>query len=180
MENYQRLIQTVQQTGLPSDDRTGTGTKRRFAINRDLRFDLSERFPVPTTKAFARNACFGELLWFATGGTYIKELKQFTHGDAESSKGTIWCANYAKQGTELGYSGGFCGEVYGFNWRSFGGKVDQLQNLVNNIKNDPTSRRLVVYTVNPAPNFAPILPPCHDRFQCFVENGKLSLDFTMR
>ena len=134
MRNYQGLIQTVQVTGSSSDDRTGTGTIRKFAINRDLRFNLQSRFPVPTTKAFAKNACFGELLWFINGESTISKLKEYTFGDSNSDKRTIWCANYEKQGKELGYVDGYCGEVYGVNWRNFGGKVDQLQKVIDTIK----------------------------------------------
>lgn len=151
-----------------------------FARNRDLRFDLRERFPAPTTKAFAKNACFGELLWFATGCNTIGWLKHFTFGDANSEKRTIWCANYEKQGKELGYKDGYCGDVYGVQWRNFGGLVDQLQNVVDTIKTNPTDRRMCVYTTNPAAKNTPILPPCHDFFQFFVEDCYIDIDFHMR
>lgn len=186
MRNYLNLISTVKQTGKLSEDRTEIGTIRRFAINRDLRFDLSKTFPAPSTKKLAEKAVFGELLWFINGGTSIGELKQYTFGDSKSENKTIWCANYAKQGKELGYTDGYCGPVYGYNWRNFGAisgireGVDQLQNLINSIKNNPEGRRHVVYTVDPATVNQAILPPCHDFFQCFVEDGKLSLDFHMR
>lgn len=180
MRNYLDLIQDVRSFGKPSEDRTGTGTRRLFARNRDLRFDLRERFPVPTTKRFAQKACFGELLWFATGEDNIPMLKHFTFGDALSEKKTIWCPNYEKQGKELGYMGGYCGDVYGVQWRNFGGKVDQLQNVIDKITNDPTDRRMVVYTTNPAAENTPILPPCHDFFQFFVDGDYVDLDFHMR
>lgn len=180
MDNYLKLQQKLQQNGSNSKDRTGTGTRRAFAMSRDLLFDMRERFPVPTTKAFAKKACFGELLWFINGLSSIGALKYHTHGNPKSEKSTIWCANYEKQGKELGYKFGYCGEVYGVNWRNFGGKVDQLQNVIDEIKVNPTSRRLVVYTVNPAAKDAPILPPCHDFFQFFVEDGYIDIDFHMR
>lgn len=180
MQNYIKLQHKVLLNGSQSNDRTGTGTTRVFAPNRDLKFDMRERFPVPTTKAFAKNACFGELLWFINGCRTTQSLKYYTHGDFNSEKRTIWCANYEKQGKEIGYTDGFCGDVYGYNWRSFGGKVDQLQNVIDEIKTNPTSRRLVVYTVNPAAENTPILPPCHDFFQFFVEGEYLDIDFHMR
>jgi thymidylate synthase len=180
MQNYIRLQQEVLLTGSHCEDRTGTGTTRKFAVHRDLKFDLRERFPAPTTKALAQKACFGELLWFINGCNTIGELKHYTFGDFNDPRRTIWCANYEKQGKELGYTDGYCGEVYGYNWRNFGGKVDQLQKVIDTIKTNPTDRRLVVYTVNPAAENTPILPPCHDFFQFFVEDGYIDIDFHMR
>ena len=182
MHNYQRFQKDILQFGKNSSYRTGTGTRR--VLKRTLNFDLREGFPAVTTKRLAQKAVFGELLSFMNAGTSIGELKHYTFGNAESDKRTIWCANYEKQGKELGYTKGYCGPVYGFNWRNFGGLrgpgVDQLQNLVNGINSDPTSRRHVVYTVDPATVHLAILPPCHDMFQCFVEDGYLDLEFHMR
>ncbi len=186
MQNYLNLQERVLYSGVQSTDRTGTGTTRIFAPNRDLRFNLEHGFPAPSTKKLAFNAVAGELLWFANGCDTIGELKLFTFDDYASDKRTIWCANYEKQGAELGYKHGYCGPVYGVNWRNFGfipsvrPGVDQLALLVDKIINEPAGRRHTVYTVDPATVHKAILPPCHDMFQCFVEDGKLSMDFHMR
>lgn len=177
MKDYNDLVEKVLVEGKESLDRTGTGTYRIFGTN--LRFNLQSGFPAVTTKKLAWNSVVGELLWFIQGSTYLDRLKELTHGKGISDKWTIWTPNYNKQGKELGYVDGYCGPIYGKQWRNFGG-VDQLAEVIERIKNNPTDRRLLVSAWNPEELHKMILPPCHYSFQFFVEDGKLSLMWNQR
>lgn len=176
MRAYNDLLIKILDQGQESDDRTGTGTIRIFGT--ELRFDLSENFPAVTGKKLMWNAVVSELLWFIEGSTDLKRLIELTHGKGKTGN-TIWTANYSKQGQELGYTDGYCGPIYGKQWRNFNG-VDQLHEVINKIKYTPTDRRLIVSAWNPAEIPEMILPPCHYSFQFFVENGRLSLLWNQR
>lgn len=153
-------------------DRTGVGTYNTF--HRSLRFDLSKGFPLLTTKRMSLKSIVGELLWFLSGSTNAKEL--------EDKYGcTIW--------REWGNEDGDLGKVYGHQWRNFGGLkkgdiglggFDQLKWLINEIKTNPTSRRLYVTAADPNSRYEQALDCCHNYFQVVIKNGKLNLYFQMR
>lgn len=156
----------------PTLDRTRVGTWNLF--HESLRFDLSEGFPILTTKRMGLKSIIGELLWFLSGSTNADELE-------EKYGCTIWREWKDKNG-ELG-------KVYGHQWRNFGGfkknsvglgGFDQLQWLVNEIKEYPNSRRLYVTASNPMDRYEQALDTCHNYFQVFIEDGKLNLYFQMR
>lgn len=179
MRNYNELVQTILTTGRDKTDRTGVGTKSIFGST--LRFDLSQGFPAVTTKRLFWKGVVGELLWFMQGSTNVEHLRRITFGPDATNK-TIWDDNYNKQAIDLGYSSGYLGPVYGKQWRSFGNKkpVDQLQRIINEIKSNPDSRRLLISAWNPEDLDAMALPPCHFAFQFEVYDGKLSLVWYQR
>ena len=154
------------ENGVKKEDRTGTGTISVFGYQ--MRFDLSEGFPLVTTKKLHLRSIIHELLWFLKGDTNIQYLKE--------NKVSIW--------DEWADEDGNLGPVYGSQWRSWptpdGGHVDQITDLINQIKNNPDSRRLIVSAWNVAeiPNMA--LPPCHAFFQFYVADGKLSCQLYQR
>lgn len=163
-------------------DRTGTGTWSKFGTM--LRFDLQKGFPAQTTKKLFWQGVVGELLWFMRGETNVNVLREITFGP-DSDRRTIWDANYEKQGKELGYTDGELGPVYGYQWRNFGDNgfrsgVDQLKDVINQIKNNPESRRMIISAWNPFDIPFMALPPCHVLMQFIVENGKLSLRWDQR
>ena len=166
MQQYLNLLETVLEQGAKKGDRTGTGTRALFGWQ--MRFDLADGFPLLTTKKLHIKSIIHELLWFIAGDTNIAYLNQ--HGV------TIW--------DEWADAQGDLGPVYGRQWRSWetadGRVIDQLGNLVNQIKTSPDSRRLIVSAWNPAdvPDMA--LPPCHCLFQFFVADGKLSCQLYQR
>ena len=147
-------------------DRTGTGTISVFG--NQMRFNLEDGFPLLTTKKLHLKSIIYELLWFLRGDTNIKYLKD--HGVS------IW-DEWADENGELG-------PVYGHQWRSWpdenGGTIDQIQNVVNQIKNNPNSRRMIVSAWNVAEVERMALPPCHTMFQFYVANGRLSLQLYQR
>ncbi|AAX63693.1 td [Aeromonas phage 31] len=179
MIQYKDLVEDVIANGRRKTDRTGVGTRSVFG--RMLRFDLSKGFPAVTCKQLAWKSVVGELLWFISGSTNVDHLRRITHGP-NSDKRTIWDANYEEQAINLGYSGGYLGPVYGKQWRQFGNKnpVDQLQKVIDQIKSNPDSRRLLVVAWNPEDIDAMALPPCHFAFQFEVYEGKLSLMWSQR
>ena len=152
--------------GVKKEDRTGTGTISVFG--NQMRFNLEEGFPLLTTKKLHLKSIIYELLWFLRGDTNIKYLKD--HGVS------IW-DEWADENGELG-------PVYGHQWRSWpdenGGTIDQIQNVVNQIKNNPDSRRMIVSAWNVAEVERMALPPCHTMFQFYVANGRLSLQLYQR
>ncbi len=158
---YLDLLKLLLNKGTPKSDRTGTGTRSIFG--HQMRFDLSEGFPLLTTKKVHLKSIIVELLWFLRGDTNIKYLQ--AHGVK------IWNAWASPEG-ELG-------PVYSKQWRDFGG-VDQIAELVRDIKTNPDSRRLIVSAWNPPelPHMA--LPPCHCFFQMYVAGGKLSCQLYQR
>jgi len=159
-------MKDILETGVSKTDRTGTGTLSVFG--RQLRFDLSKGFPLLTTKKLHTRSIFIELLWFLNGDTNIKYLHD--HGV------TIW--------DEWADANGNLGPVYGHQWRSWptpnGNTIDQIMNVLNQIKQKPDSRRHIVSAWNPAEVDNMALPPCHAMFQFYVAKGKLSCQLYQR
>ena len=166
MKQYLDLLDRILTEGVEKEDRTGTGTISVFG--NQMRFNLEEGFPLLTTKKLHLKSIIYELLWFLRGDTNIKYLKD--HGVS------IW-DEWADENGELG-------PVYGHQWRSWpdenGGTIDQIQNVVNQIKNNPDSRRMIVSAWNVAEVERMALPPCHTMFQFYVANGRLSLQLYQR
>lgn len=166
MKQYHDLLKHILENGTKKEDRTGTGTISTFGYQ--MRFDLSEGFPVVTTKKVHLRSIIHELLWFLKGDTNIKYLKD--------NGVSIW--------DEWADESGDLGPVYGYQWRSWpapnGESIDQITNLVNQIKNNPDSRRLIVSAWNPALVDQMALPPCHSLFQFYVADGKLSCQLYQR
>ena len=170
MKQYLELVKKILDQGEPRSDRTGVGTKSIFGTS--LVFDLTKGFPAVTTKKLAWKAVVSELLWFLEGSTNERRLCEILHGTRDPSKRTIWTDNFEKQGKDLGYTDGDLGPVYGKQWRNFNG-VDQIANVINEIKTNPTSRRLIGSAWNPKDIPAMALPPCHLLFQFFVSGSNL-------
>lgn len=166
MKQYLDLMQDILDNGVQKGDRTGTGTKSVFG--RQLRFDLSKGFPLVTTKKLHIRSIVYELLWFLNGDTNIKYLND--------NGVTIW-DEWADENGELG-------PVYGHQWRSWptpsNGTVDQITQVLNQIKNNPNSRRHIVTAWNPSEVDKMALPPCHALFQFYVADGKLSCQLYQR
>lgn len=189
MKQYHEALQYVLDHGEVCSDRTGVGTRSVFGYQ--MRFDLREGFPAVTTKKLAWKAVVGELLWFLEGSTDERRLAEITYGTHRVNligKNTIWTANADAQGKSLGhYNDEFTkelGPVYGAQWRDFNGKglerVDQIQGLVDEIKRNPDSRRLIMSAWNPIRLPEMALPPCHVMAQFRVINGKLSCQMYQR
>lgn len=166
MKQYLDLMNHVLENGVEKQDRTGTGTKSIFGYQ--MRFDLSHGFPVVTTKKLHLRSIIHELLWFLKGDTNIRYLKE--------NKVSIW-DEWADDQGELG-------PVYGHQWRSWptsdGKVVDQISNVVEQIKTNPDSRRLIVSAWNVGELDKMALPPCHAFFQFYVADGKLSCQLYQR
>ena len=166
MQQYLNLLRHVMDNGEEKSDRTGTGTRSVFG--HQMRFDLAESFPLLTTKKVHLKSIIYELLWFLKGETNIKYLKD--------NGVSIW--------DEWADSNGELGPVYGHQWRSWpsddGGKIDQITQLIEQIENNPDSRRLIVSAWNPTDVEKMALPPCHCLFQFYVSNGKLSCQLYQR
>lgn len=166
MKQYHDLLEHILANGTQKGDRTGTGTLSVFGYQ--MRFDLSEGFPVVTTKKLHLRSIIHELLWFLQGDTNIKYLKD--------NGVSIW--------DEWADENGNLGPVYGHQWRSWptpdGGSIDQIANLVEQIKKNPNSRRLMVSAWNVADVDNMALPPCHCLFQFYVADGKLSCQLYQR
>ena len=166
MKQYLDLLQHVLENGTIKHDRTGTGTKSIFGYQ--LRCDLSKGFPLLTTKKVHLKSIIYELLWFLKGDTNIKYLQE--HGVR------IW--------NEWADENGDLGPVYGHQWRSWpdynGGHIDQISQVIDQIKNTPDSRRIMVSAWNVADVPTMKLPPCHSLFQFYVADGKLSLQLYQR
>lgn len=166
MKQYHDLIKFVLENGIKKEDRTGTGTISVFGYQ--SRYNLQEGFPLLTTKKLHTRSIFHELLWFLKGETNIQYLKD--------NKVSIW--------DEWADENGNLGPVYGKQWRSWetadGRTIDQITNVVNQIKKNPDSRRLLVVAFNPGDVDKMALPPCHAFFQFYVANGKLSCQLYQR
>jgi thymidylate synthase len=166
MRQYHDLMERVLKSGVEKHDRTGTGTLSVFG--HQMRFDLADGFPMMTTKKLFLKAIIHELLWFLKGDTNVHYLQD--HGV------TIW--------DEWADAQGELGPVYGHQWRSWpdglGGTIDQIANLISDIKRNPDSRRLIVTAWNPADVPKMALPPCHCLFQFYVANGRLSCQLYQR
>lgn len=176
MNQYLEIVNKVLSEGIESSDRTGVGTLRIFGAQ--ARWNLQEGFPATTTKRLAFRPCKHELQWFLSGSTNVEELRAMTWGEG-SNKKTIWDDNYNEQAKDLGYEGGYLGPIYGKQWRDFGG-VDQIQKVIDQIKNNPDDRGIIVSAWNPVDLDAMALRPCHCFFQFVVIDGKLSLQWYQR
>src|SRR5215471_10617123 len=167
MQHYHDLLERILADGAEKHDRTGTGTLSVFG--HQMRFDLTQRFPLTTTKKLHLKSIVHELLWFLAGDTNVKYLNE--HGV------TIWNKWADKETGELG-------PIYGRQWRSWpapGGEViDQIANVVSDIRSNPDSRRLIVTAWNPADIKNMALPPCHCLFQFYVADGRLSCQLYQR
>ena len=166
MKQYLHLLQHILDEGVQKGDRTGTGTLSVFG--HQMRFDLSEGFPLLTTKKLHLKSIIHELLWFLNGDTNVKYLQE--------NGVRIW-NEWADEEGDLGH-------IYGYQWRSWpdydGGHIDQISEVVRQIKEDPNSRRIIVSAWNVADLDKMNLPPCHLLFQFYVANGKLSLQLYQR
>jgi len=166
MKQYLNLLDHILKNGAQKGDRTGTGTISTFGYQ--MRFDLSEGFPVLTTKKLHLRSIIIELLWFLKGDTNIKYLKD----------------NGVKIWDDWADENGNLGPVYGYQWRSWpnpdGTSVDQISKVVDSIKNNPNSRRHIVSAWNPSFVDDMALPPCHTMFQFYVADGKLSCQLYQR
>ncbi|HQS51560.1 MAG: thymidylate synthase [Sphingobacteriales bacterium 17-39-43] len=166
MKQYHELMQHVLQNGTQKQDRTGTGTISVFGYQ--MRFNLQEGFPLVTTKKVHLRSIIHELIWFLKGETNIKYLKD--------NGVSIW-DEWADENGELG-------PVYGSQWRSWptpdGGHIDQITQVIKQIRNNPDSRRLIVSAWNVAEIENMALPPCHSFFQFYVADGKLSCQLYQR
>lgn len=166
MKQYLDLLQYVLDHGHQKEDRTGTGTRSIFGYQ--MRFDLGEGFPLLTTKKLHLRSIIYELLWFLQGNTNIRYL--------HDHKVSIW--------DEWADENGDLGPVYGRQWRQWecpdGRKIDQITSLIDQIKRNPDSRRLLVSAWNPADVDQMALPPCHTMFQFYVADGRLSCQLYQR
>ena len=166
MQQYLDLLSRILNEGVHKGDRTGTGTLSVFG--NQMRFDLRDGFPLLTTKKLHLKSIIYELLWFLRGDTNVHYLQE--HGVR------IW-NEWADENGELG-------PVYGHQWRSWpdykGGTIDQITNVLEQIKHNPNSRRMLVTAWNPAEVDEMALPPCHCLFQFYVANGRLSLQLYQR
>ena len=213
--DYQKLLKQVLTRGVDKKDRTGTGTKSIFGAT--IRHDMSDGFPILTTKKVAWKTMVTELKWFLKGDTNIKYLVDngcnIWNGDAYKNWKTEYKETYnglndwqkeqwkelteeefinaIKTDDKFAAKWGYLGRIYGAQWREWIGfkqfdnhaetvYVDQLENLIRNIKENPDSRRLIVTAWNPSELNRVVLPPCHYSFQCYVADGKLSLMWNQR
>ncbi|MGZ3420746.1 MAG: thymidylate synthase [Polyangiales bacterium] len=182
MRQYLDLIRRILDQGRPREDRTGTGTIGVFG--HQMRFDLREGFPLVTTKKLHLKSIIHELLWFLRGETHV--------GSLQASGVKIWDEwATAEQTARFGRKEGDLGPVYGHQWRNFGATknedgsyrndgVDQIANVVAQIKKNPHSRRLIVSGWNPKEADEVALPPCHTLFQFYVQDGALSCQLYQR
>jgi len=166
MKQYHELLRHVMEHGVDKSDRTGTGTRSVFGYQ--MRFDLQKGFPLLTTKKLHTKSIFHELLWFLKGETNTRYLKE--------NGVSIW--------DEWADENGNLGPVYGSQWRSWptpdGGHIDQITQVIDQIKKNPDSRRLIVSAWNVAEINKMKLPPCHAFFQFYVSDGKLSCQLYQR
>lgn len=166
MKQYHDLMHRILNEGVSKEDRTGTGTKSVFG--HQMRFDLSQGFPLLTTKKIHTKSIIHELLWFLMGDQNIRYLKE--------NGVSIW--------DEWANENGDLGPVYGVQWRSWskcdGSTIDQISNVVDQIKKNPDSRRLIVSAWNVGEVEQMALPPCHTMFQFYVAQGKLSCQLYQR
>ncbi len=199
MKQYLDLLDKICREGVVRDDRTGTGTKGIFGYQ--MRFDLSEGFPLLTTKRVFLKGVIYELLWFLKGDTNIKYLVDngvhIWDSDAYRYYNEL-CVKHGVLPVDMdtflgalgvdspidGYKFGDLNHVYGYQWRSWpkanGESIDQIKEVINTIKNNPSSRRMIVSAWNVADVGSMALPPCHTMFQFFVAEGKLSCQLYQR
>lgn len=184
MKQYLDALQYILDNGEDVSDRTGTGTRSVFGYQ--MRFNLQEGFPAVTTKKLAWRSVVSELLWFLEGSTNERRLAEIHYGKSKTQlidKNTIWTANADAQGVALGHYNTEInkelGPVYGKQWRDFNG-VDQIANIIDQIKNNPDSRRIILSAWNASQIDKMALPPCHTMAQFRVMNGKLSCQLYQR
>ena len=183
MKQYLDALKYVLENGIDRKDRTGVGTRAVFGMQ--LRFKMDDGFPAVTTKKLPWKSVASELLWFIEGSGDERRLAEILHGTRDLSKTTIWTANaeadYWKPKAKFH---GDLGRVYGVQWRKWkspdGKEIDQLANAISMIKENPTSRRIIVTAWNPGELDKMALPPCHAFFQFFVADNKLSLQMYQR
>lgn len=158
MKQYLDLLQDIMENGYDKPNRTGVDTRSVFG--RSMRFDLNQGFPLITTKKIHLKSVIYELLWFIKGDTNVKFL--------QDNGVRIW--------NEWADENGDLGPVYGAQWRNWNNEgIDQLQELINKLKNNPDDRRMIVSAWNPSQLDKMALPPCHMFYQCYVADGKLSM-----
>jgi thymidylate synthase len=188
---YHQLLEDILKYGEKTEDRTGVGTISLFGYQ--MRFDLQEGFPAVTTKRLAWKSVVGELIWFLEGSTDERRLAELTYGKDKTElvgRTTIWTDNADAQGRSLGYVNNEftkeLGPVYGAQWRRFNyyndpvAGEDQISTILHQIRNDPTSRRIILSAWNPMVISDMALPPCHYTAQFSVRNNKLSCMMTQR
>lgn len=191
MKEYLDSLKYIMENGVDKSDRTGVGTRSIFG--HQMRFNLQKGFPAITTKKLAFKSVVSELLWFLEGSTDERRLAEIHFGKPREEligKTTIWTANADAQGKALGYTNTDTvkelGPVYGAQWRKFGGiesgdwGTDQISWIINEIKTNPNSRRLIVSAWSPNQIHEMALPPCHTMFQFYVADGKLSCQLYQR
>jgi thymidylate synthase len=191
MKQYHDALRQIYQDGIDRGDRTGVGTRSLFGLQ--MRFDLQEGFPAVTTKKLAWKAVVSELLWFLEGSDDERRLAEIHYGKPREEligKTTIWTANADAQGKKLGHENTDMvkqlGPVYGVQWRNFDyyngsvSGIDQIEQLIEGIKSDPSGRRHILSAWNPILISEMALPPCHCFAQFFVHNGKLSCQMYQR
>lgn len=206
MKQYLDLLNDVLENGIYKDDRTKVGTISVFG--RQIRFKMSDGFPAVTTKTLYWKSVVSELLWFLEGSTNEHRLAEIKNDNKHydeltyEQKHTIWTENYDYQGRALGYTDGELGNIYGKQWRRYSSAVeirdrlrgskdlynvyylnkdiDQISDVIEQIKNNPNSRRLIVSAWNPGDLSNMTLPPCHYSFQFYVDGDNLSLMWNQR
>ena len=180
MKSYLEQLRFILDNGVSRSDRTGVGTISSFGLQN--RFDMRQGFPAVTTKKLAWKVVVSELMWFISGSNNINDLKEIYRHNK------IWDANYEDYLSRLGKDSndGSMGKVYGVQWRhwrdSAGNEIDQLQDAIELIRKNPSSRRIIVNAWHPGEteNTQVALPPCHSFFQFYVADGKLSLHMYQR
>ena len=183
MKQYLDALKYILENGADRQSRTGISTRTVFGMQ--MRFNMEDGFPAVTTKKLPWKSVASELLWFIEGSGDERRLAEILHGTRDPGKATIWTANaeadYWKPKAKFQ---GDLGRIYGVQWRKWkapdGKEIDQLANAINMIKENPTSRRIIVTAWNPGELNEMALPPCHAFFQFFVADGKLSLQMYQR
>lgn len=189
MNNYHALLEKILNEGIESTDRTGVGTLSLFG--EQLKFNLADGFPAVTTKRLAWRAVVAELLWFMEGSSDERRLAEIQYGTRDPDKKTIWTANAEADYWALkAQFNGDLGRIYGVQWRNWRSPIfkgaysytetDQLKNLIEGLKNDPTSRRHIISAWNPGEIDRMALPPCHAFMQFYLRNNKLSCQMYQR
>lgn len=195
MQQYLDLLQKIKDEGTDKGDRTGTGTRSLFGAQ--LRFDLNAGFPILTTKKVFLKGIIHELLWFLAGDTNIKylvdndvhiwdawpyaEYKKKMGVDDSHLLSQEEFIQKIKSDQEFSDKWGDLGPVYGYQWRNFNSQgIDQIQNVIDTLKKNPDSRRILVVTYNPVQADSMMLPPCHALFQFYVSDKKLSCQMYQR
>ncbi len=195
MQQYLDLLQKIKDEGTDKGDRTGTGTRSLFGAQ--LRFDLKAGFPILTTKKVFLKGIIHELLWFLAGDTNIKylvdndvhiwdawpyaEYKKKMGVDDSHLLSQEEFIQKIKSDQEFADKWGDLGPVYGYQWRNFNSQgIDQIQNVIDTLKKNPDSRRILVVTYNPVQADSMMLPPCHALFQFYVSDKKLSCQMYQR